>query len=482
MLTLRIAFRTILRRKARMALIGSLVAFGSFLLAFGGIFAHSADRQSRLSIIENFTGDFIVYSARSRELPSPFAFNTPLPILPDRDLVEAALESIEGLDSYAFYAQNYAILEADRDGKKVDLPLIFYAIEPVLFRRVFNNFDVKSGSFFGDVGAEENKEVTPVVEEGSENVVRGVLLSEFQRSQYEKNYGVSLESDEAVKILGLTESGVNAVGSSVVGIFTPRRYASVFNYINLMDAKTYAELFNYTGVEALPDELNELLSGLGSGDEAVFALAGNESFGGLDVSTLVSTSLSGYTMAAVRMKDPSLVDQAIERLISDESLGVKVARWDEASGFYARIAEALKAFIFVATGLIFLVVVMIFMNTLIINVLERTAEIGTMRALGATRGFVRRVLVAETLILNVPASIAGMLAAVLIFAATGKSGLPIPESVSQFLIGGGPLPLVGTLVPFLSAFASVLVVSVLATLYPASVASSITPGDAMADR
>ncbi len=480
MLTLRIAFRTILRRKARMALIGSLVAFGSFLLAFGGIFAHSADRQARLSIVDNFTGDFIVYSARSRELPSPFAFNTPLPVLPDRELVEAALESIEGLDSYAFYAQNYAILEADRGGKKVDLPLIFYAIEPAPFRRVFDNFDVKSGSFFGDM--DRDAETNAGAEAGKADVSTGILLSEFQRSQYGKNYGVSLESGEAVKILGLTEAGVNAVGSRVVGIFAPRRYASVFNYINLMDAETYAALFNYTGVEALPDELNELLSGLGSGDEAVFALAGSDSFGGLDVSTLESTSLSGYTMAAVRMRDPSLVDGAIERLVSDEALGVKVARWDEASGFYARIAEALKAFIFAATGLIFLVVVMIFMNTLIINVLERTAEIGTMRALGATRGFVRRVLVAETLILNVPSSIAGMLAAVLVFAATGQSGLPIPESVSQFLIGGGPLPLVGTPVPFLAAFVSVLVVSVLATLYPASVASSITPGDAMTDR
>ena len=42
-----------------MALIGALVAFGTFLIVFGTIFASSAQSASRSSIINNFTGDFI---------------------------------------------------------------------------------------------------------------------------------------------------------------------------------------------------------------------------------------------------------------------------------------------------------------------------------------------------------------------------------------------------------------------------------------
>jgi len=62
MLTLKLALRSLARRKGRMALIGGLVAFGTFLIVFGTIFATSASRASRESIIRNFTGDFIVYS------------------------------------------------------------------------------------------------------------------------------------------------------------------------------------------------------------------------------------------------------------------------------------------------------------------------------------------------------------------------------------------------------------------------------------
>jgi putative ABC transport system permease protein len=469
MLVLKLAFRTIMRRKARMALIGSLVAFGSFLLAFGGIFAGSAAVASRDSIIHNFTGDFIVYSAASRDLPSPFAFNTPLPVMRNSDSVSAALSRLKGVDRYTFYAQNYAILEAERGGRKVDLPFIFYAIEPESFRRVFDNVKMRDGSFFGSG-------------DGNSGPKKGVLISDFQAAQYEKNYGVRLASGEQIKLLGLTEFGVNTVSSSLVGVFNPIHYTSVFNYINLMDEKTYAALFNYTGVESLPKSYNAALASADSGDEGIFALAGSDSLSSLDLTALKSETLSGYTMAAVRMKDHKDADAAMKALSGDPSLGVKVARWDAASGFYAKISAALQAFIFIATGLIFLVVVMIFMNTLIINVVERTGEIGTMRALGAEKSFVRSVLVAETLLLNIPSSMIGMLAAAALYALTKGSGFPLPESVSQFLIGGGPLPLVATAFPFALAFLSVLVVSVLATVYPASVASSIAPQEAMAER
>lgn len=469
MLALKLAFRTIMRRKARMALIGLLVAFGSFLLAFGGMFAHSAAVASRDSIIHNFTGDFIVYSASSRDLPSPFAFNTPLPVMRNSADVSAALAGLKGVEAFTFYAQNYAILEAERNGRKIDLPFIFYAIEPVSFRRVFDNVKITNGNFFGS-GADMKAET------------RGVLISDYQASQYEKNYGVRLASGEPIKILGLTEGGVNTVSSSLEGTFTPIHYTSVFNYINFMDAKTYASLFNYTGVESLPDGFNAALASADSGDEGIFGLAASKSLSSLDLSSLKSETLSGYTMAAVRMKDHGDSSAAMSALLADKSLGVKVARWDEASGFYAKIAAALQAFIFIATGLVFLVVVMIFMNTLIINVVERTGEIGTMRALGAEKSFIRSVLVAETLILNVPSAVLGMLASLVLYALTKGTGFPLPESISQFLIGGGPLPLALSATPFIVAFLSVLAVSVLATVYPASVASSIAPQEAMAER
>ena len=459
-----------------MALIGALVAFGTFLIVFGTIFASSAQSASRASIINNFTGDFIVYSAKAKDLPSPFAFNTPLPRIKDSVAVESALAALPEVEAYAPYAQNFGIIQAERAGKKLDLPFIFYAVEPAKYLRVFGTVDAKQGSFFG-LGSGSGP---------SGSLKRGVMISGYQNEQYKKNYGLTLKAGESLTLLGITEGGVNTTRSSLVGIFDPAHFTSVFNYINFMDAETYSSLYDYSGVSDLPATFNAGLDAVGSGgaadEAAIFGLAADPGLGKLDLTTLKTESLSGATMIAVRLKDHAAVDRVAALVAAMPGLGVKVARWDAASGFYAQIAAGLQAFIYLATALVFLVVALIFMNTLIINVTERTAEIGTMRAIGSEKSFIRGLFLAEALSLNVVSALVGMAGAVAVLAAIGKRGLALPEIVSQFLIGGGALQLQATALPFALAMVVVLLVSVIATIYPVQVATSITPLKAMSDR
>jgi len=85
MIAVVIAFRNLLRRKSRMIAIGLLVFFGTLLIIFGDTFSASAQYYAKQAIIDYFTGDFIVYSSRSKEKPTPFAFTTPLPLIQDLD-------------------------------------------------------------------------------------------------------------------------------------------------------------------------------------------------------------------------------------------------------------------------------------------------------------------------------------------------------------------------------------------------------------
>lgn len=469
MLTLKLALRTLLRRKSRMILIGVLVAFGTFLIIFGTTFSRSAGEVSRRSIIENFTGDFIIYAARSKEKPSPFAFLTPLPNLRNVPEIETYLRSMPDVAAFAPYAQNYAIIEVERNGTKVDLPFIFYAVDPAGYREVFANAGMTQGSFFG-VGA------------AAPDDRHGIVISEYQNSQYQKNYGVTLKVGEPVTVLGVTEGGVSAAASRLVGVFEPKYYKNVFNYINFLDFGTYSNLYNFTGVASLPTGLDESLDNAGRDENSIFDLASNTSLTNLDLSSLKEQALSGYTMIAVKLKDHSKVDQAMSMVAGKESLDVKVAGWREASTYFAQIASGLETFIYFATGLIFLIVAFIFMNTLIINITERTEEIGTMRAIGAEKRFVRRMFVAETLMLNGAASAVAMIAAFAVIVAVGNRGIPLPDTISQFLIGGGNLPLHLSWIPFAQAVGVTLVVSIAATLYPVRVATKITPLEAMNER
>jgi putative ABC transport system permease protein len=471
MLTLKIALRTLLRRKSRMIAIGVLVAFGTLLLVFGGTFTRSAREASRRSIIDNFTGDFIVYSADSKEKPSPFAFQTPLPNIKNIEEVKRFLAGLPEVSSFVPYAQNYGVIQAERRGAKIDLPFIFYAVDPAPYRRIFRNAGMVEGDFFGVEGGGASES--------------GVLISRYQNEQYAKKYGVTLAVGEPLTLLGLTEGGsVNALGSRLVGIFEPSYYKNVFNYINFLDITSYSNLYNFTGVSAdsLPSGFNEGLEGALQSEDNLFALAGNADFGRIDVTTLKSEALSGYTMIAVKLVDYRQLENVMAAAAARQDLNIAVSRWDEASGFFARVASALQAFIYLATALIFLVVIFIFMNTLIISIIERTAEIGTLRAVGAERRFVRRLFLTETLILNAVFCLAAMLITLALLLALRPGGIPLPDTVSQYLIGGGNLPLRLSALPFIQALAIVAAASVIATLYPIRVAMAITPLRAMSDR
>jgi ABC-type lipoprotein release transport system permease subunit len=460
---LKIAIRSLLRRKGRMLLIAALVVFGTVLLVVGTTLTRSAAAASRDSIIHNFTGDFIVYAARSNEIPSPFSFNTPLPVVPELEKVTAFLAAQPEVEGVVSFAQNYCLLSVPAKAGTIDLPFIFYAVDPEPYSRAFHNVTMVEGDFLSSGP--------------------GILLSRNQQKHYEERYNVRLSVGQPITVLGLGDGGgVNALRTTVRGIFEPRYYANVFNYINFMDAATYSQVYNFTGVASgsLPPALEKGLAAAAQSEEAVFALAGADN-GRIDTSTLKSEAVSGYTMAAVRLKDHADMEGVRARLAA-QGLPVKTARWDEASSFFARVAGGIQAFIYFATALIFLVVAFIFMNTLIISIVERTAEIGTMRALGGERSFIRVIFLSETLFLNTASALVGMVLSLVLVLVFQRVGLPLPETVSMYLVGGGPLHLALSPWPFVTAFVVVAALSVLATLLPLRVATRITPLAAMNDR
>ncbi|HUI69844.1 MAG TPA: FtsX-like permease family protein [Spirochaetia bacterium] len=462
MIVFRIALRSLLRRRSRMILIALLVVFGTLLLVFGTTVTRSAAVTSRNSIIRNFTGDFIVYAARSREIPSPFAFNTPLPVVPDVQQVNEFLSAQPEVEATVAFAQNYSLLSVPNATGSVDVPFIFYAADPESYFRMFENVRIVEGQ--------------PLTSGP------GILISRYQNDHYQKRYGVRLSVGDQVTALGLSGGGgVNALRVTVRGVFEPVHYANVFNYINFMDAASYSQLFNFTGVSGgLPARLEKALAAASESEEGIFDLAGS-SVGSIDTTKLRAEAVSGYTMIAVRLKDHATME-AVRARLAAQGWPVKTARWDQASSFFANVASAVQAFIYFATALIFLVVTFIFMNTLVINIIERTGEIGTMRALGAERSFVRNVFLSETLLLNVAACLVGMIASLALVLAGRRTGIPLPETVSQYLVGGGPLPVVLSIGPFITALLVVVAASILATLLPIRVATRITPLAAMNDR
>ena len=84
----------------------------------------------------------------------------------------------------------------------------------------------------------------------------------------------------------------------------------------------------------------------------------------------------------------------------------------------------------IAIIIVAVVAVIIMMNTLVISVIERTGEIGTMRALGAKKGFVRRMFLVETLTIAV---VFGLIGTALAFGVVGIIDLAHITATNAFL-------------------------------------------------
>ncbi|MFC7532647.1 ABC transporter permease [Actinoplanes sp. GCM10030250] len=104
-------------------------------------------------------------------------------------------------------------------------------------------------------------------------------------------------------------------------------------------------------------------------------------------------------------------------------------------------------------------------NTMVISVLERRAEIGLRRSLGATRGQIRTQFVSESLLLSLLGGAGGVLggfAVTLLYATTQQW----PTVVPLWAVGGG--------------LGATLVIGAVAGLYPAIRAARLAPTEALA--
>jgi len=153
--------------------------------------------------------------------------------------------------------------------------------------------------------------------------------------------------------------------------------------------------------------------------------------------------------------------------------------WKEASGPFGLSIDVVRAVFNVAIIVVAVVAIIIIMNTLIVSVIERTGEIGTMRALGAQKAFVWRLFAGETLALTVVFGFIGTVLSLATIAIVNALRIPATNEFLQLLFGGTvlhmrvhPLSIVSTLVMVLS-------VSLLAHLYPVSVALKVQPVRAM---
>jgi ABC-type lipoprotein release transport system permease subunit len=505
MLTLKIAWRSLLRHRAKSIIIGTILFLAAFIMTLGNATAIGMRRGVEENMVRSFTGHIILVSdeeTKDNVLFTPMA--KPLKLLKDYEKIRTVLAKQEFIKDFLPMTRGgVAIL----GGQQMSFMLTF-------------------GCNFDDFQRVFGSPVTPVEGDLLRGTDHGLLVNVNGRKNLFKFQGFWLSPDgypvkannftddarkEGSKLVTKTSLALEGFGEvnstnkdvPVRGIVRFHSLNSLMEQVTIMDIETYREIFGYYTardvVETLPPKQKALLNAneedlFGGGD--IYSTGGGGAGGAgaitkaealikteSKVTRTIDYDTAAYNYVTILLKPGENLNASVARMkqvAKDNGLPVKVLSWKSASGQVAQISDILQAILTVFVVLLFFVAIIIIMNTLSMNALERTEEFGMMRAVGAQKRFVTQMFLAETFSLSFVFGGAGILIGVVITwilrpMRIGSGGNEIFEllfggEVFQPTLGGAGLVL---------GIVSLGIVTLLAVIYPLIVARKITPLDAI---
>lgn len=169
------------------------------------------------------------------------------------------------------------------------------------------------------------------------------------------------------------------------------------------------------------------------------------------------------------------VASAISPIIANS--GKEMRTWLDLSDFYRKTVTLMSRQMLVVAVLIAIILVLGIANLLTMSTLERTGEIGTMLALGTSRGSVLRMHFMEGLLLGLAGAIAGLAIGAVLAAVISWIGIPMPPPPGRDT--GYRAEILLSLPIMLDAVALALASAAIAGAYPAWKASRMPIVDAL---
>ena len=186
--------------------------------------------------------------------------------------------------------------------------------------------------------------------------------------------------------------------------------------------------------------------------------------------------------AAVIVKNPRLIPQTIrdiEAAGARAGLPLKAISWQKAAGLVGQFVTMIRAVLYISVLIIFAVALVIINNALVMATLERMAEIGTLRAIGAQRRFLLGMLVVETLAVGGLFGGIGAALGVGVLALLRTVGIPASNDTLYFLFSGPRLYPSFSPLNVAIALSIVFLVSGASSVYPGLLAMRVSPRQAM---
>ena len=505
-LIIKIAWRNIMRHRGKSLIIGSILFLGALVMTMGNGVISGMDAGLRETVVNSFTGDIVLISDK-QESDNVFLEFMGKAIAPINNYL--AIKKVLNEQPYIERAlpagKNLAMILNDQEnGMPGNAFLIGVDFEK--YRAMFpGNIKVIEGRLLnnGETGAlvplwacKEFAAYTNIwfMAEGSS------LDSARLPKEVRPDFRNLVPKTNAV-LMGYNEdNSTTDIRLGIKGIIQYKALNSLWGRFVIVDIESYRRCLGYFAaadkveMSAAEEKLFSMDSGTMDAlftpnavmvENAGAAKAAKAKPKEPDISAEAKKAdldAGAYNLVFVLLKKGEDHSKAIAKLnavLKDKKLGVRAVSWKKALGPVGSMATLIKAALFVFVMFLFFVAIIIIVNTLSMAALERTTEIGMMRAVGAKKGFITTMFLAETAMLSFVFGGAGIVAGALGVNLLALAHFTTTNDMVQLLFGGDTFRPLLTVVDIVLSIIQLIIVTLIAVIYPTHVAQSITPLDAV---
>lgn len=502
-LIIKIAWRNVMRHKGKSIVIGVILFLGALLMTVGNGVISGMDKGLQTNIVNGFTGDIVITSSKqeSDNVFIEFMGKSVEPIFNFKQ-IDSVLKMAPYIDQYLPIGKNTAMVLNDEGGAPGYTYLL--GVDFKEYKKMFpNTMKCIEGRFMQDgekgclVPTGARKEMFNLTNIWF--IAEGTTADTANMIPEAKNVKSSLVYKDNLVLMGLAgDNTTTDVRVGIKGIIKFNALNTIWGSFGFMDIESFRQCFGYFTDEDVPISKSEqkLLS-LESqdldnlfGENTELNSSQNESpteepsqlTQKVNPEPNLMKTSGTYNLVLVKLKDHSKLNQyekELNTLLKEHNLGVRAITWKKAIGTIGSMAILIKSALFVFVLFLFFVAIIIIVNTLSMAALERSSEIGMMRAVGARKSFISSMFFGETAVLSFFFGGLGIVTGIIVVRVISLLNIKTDNDMVQLLYGGD------TFQPFLSAadiglaILQLTIVTLIAVIYPLRVARKITPLDAI---
>lgn len=502
---IKLAFRNLKEHKSKTIIIALFLIFGVAIVILGNSFLENVNRGLERDFRANYTGDIAIsIKPEKGDKIDIFGVQTTnlsgdlpqIPALLDIEKIQKIVDETEGIKKSTKLISAMCLVSVDQEVDVMDLlDRDDLGFDDMPISMLFAGEDGSYWETFGGINFVEGTYPAPNTNE--------IVIDTRVKRAYESIYRTELKMGDNILVVGANTSGIIRE-AKVCGVFKPsNENSAMFQiiYCNASFARSFANLtYGASFNQELPDSVDLTLSSMDEDD--LFGFDDDDMFGDFDIaesdgflagsvtdfdSILGDTTLrdelnktddGAWHFILAKVEHPAQTEKIIQQIrkqCEEQNLNVQVINWKAAAYTYSNTVEGIGIIFNILIIILAVVVFIIIMNTMTVSVIERTGEIGTMRAIGAEKSFVQKLFFSESLILTMVSSVIGIVLALIITAIFNSFNIAITNSIAKMILGGGLLKFIPTFKIIALTLLVALAGSILSNLYPVTSALKITP-------